>query len=114
MGEGDEFVRLERNVFVRNVSISYTTPFQFKGSKQVTNVKTTQDDFFKGRSTWLKLERMGGKLTTSISHDGKDWTGTATLEANYPETVRVGVEAVNSSDKAFGVEFAELKITGKK
>ncbi len=112
--EEDDFVRLERNVFVRKVSISYTTPFQFQGGNQVNNAQTTQDEFFKGKSTWVKVERRGEKLTTSISHDGKEWTETATLRAKYPETVRVGVEAVNSSDKEFVVEFAEFKITGKK
>lgn len=110
----DDFLRLERNVFVRNVSISYTTPFQIQGGNQVNNATTTQDEFFKGKSTWLKVERLGEQLTTSISHDGKDWIETAALRAKYPETVRVGVEAVNSSDKEFVVEFTELKITPKK
>lgn len=110
----NNFIRLERNVFVRNVPVSCTTPYQFQGGNQVNSAKTTEDEFFKGKSTWLKVERLGEQITTSISHDGKEWTETAKLRANYPETVRVGALAVNSSDNDFVVEFAEFKITVKK
>lgn len=113
-GEDDEFARLERNVFVRTVPIYYTSPIQYKGTKLVNKATTTRDEFFKDRSTWLKVERAGDKLTTSISHDGKEWTETAVLDAKYPETAKVGVDVINSSDKEFAVEFEEFKVEAKK
>ena len=93
---------------------SNTTPIQYKGTTLVNKVASTKDEFFKGRSTWLRVERAGEKLTTSISHDGKEWSETGVLTAKYPNAVRVGVYAVNSSDKEFVAKFEELKLKGKK
>jgi len=109
-----QFVRLERNIFIRpNMRISYTTPLQYVAGRQVNAVKTTTEEYFRGRSTWLKVERAGERLTTSISHDGHEWTETSVLTANLGASVSVGVEAVNSSNKEFVVEFEELKVAGK-
>ena len=49
-----------------------------------------------------------------MSHDGHEWTETSVLTANLGAAVRVGVEAVNSSNIEFVVEFEELKVAGKK
>ena len=108
-----QFVRFERNVWVgKDGAWSYTTPLQYADSRQVNAARQTRDEFFKGRSTWMRVERTGDTFTFSISHDGDRWQEAAALTAKLPETVRVGVEAVNSSAKAFAVEFAEFGIVG--
>jgi regulation of enolase protein 1 (concanavalin A-like superfamily) len=108
-----QFVRFERNLWVAPDGVScYTTPLQYKDNRQINASKTTRNEFFKGRSTWLKVRRDGDTFTTSISHDGKEWTETATLTARLPESVQIGVTAINSSDKPFVVEFEEYGIVG--
>lgn len=108
-----QFIRFERNVWVgKDGAWSYTTPLQYTDGRQVNTAKQTKDEFFKGRSTWMKVERLGAKFVFSISHDGDKWQETATLTAKLPETVRVGVEAVNSSSGAFAVQFSEFGILG--
>ena len=115
VGDSDtQFVRLERNVWVApDGQASYTTPLQYADGRQINRHRVSREEFFKGRSTWLKMERTGAELRTSISHDGNQWIETSVLAAKFAETVGVGVEAVNSSDKEFVVEFEEFKVAGK-
>jgi len=49
-------------------------------------------------------------ITTSISHDGKEWTKTGELETEFPKKIRVGVHAINSSDAEFLVEFEDFQV----
>lgn len=109
-----QFVRFERNLWVppNGIGSCYHTPLQFKEGRQINASRTGPTAFFRGRSTWLKMERSGEKLTTWISHDGKDWIETAVLPAKLPETVRIGVEAINSSSDPFTVEFEGFGIIG--
>jgi regulation of enolase protein 1 (concanavalin A-like superfamily) len=107
-------VRWERNLWLREgqKSWSYLGPIHTKDDRAVLP-KDSQEEFFKGRSTWLRLERAGGKLTASISHDGKEWTETGVVMAEFPKPVRVGVAAINSSAGEFMVEFEEFELSKK-
>lgn len=108
-----QFIRFERNVWTaKDGDWSYTTPLQYTDGRQVNASKTTRDAFFKGRSTWLKVERAADAFTFAISHDGEKWQEAARLTAKLPASVRVGVEAVNSSADEFVVEFEEFGIVG--
>jgi len=73
----------------------------------------TLDEFFQGRSTWLRLERRGQKVTASYSHDGKDWTAAKEITVELPKKIQIGVSAVNTSTKPFKAEFEDLKLTVK-
>src|SRR5947199_401510 len=75
-----------------------------------TNSPGTTDEFFKGRSTHLRLERKGNEVTASYSHDGKEWTAVKTLTVDLPAQLQVGVAAVNSSNREFVVEFDQFKV----
>ncbi len=109
-----QFVRFERNLWVSpDGATSYTTPLQYANGRQVNATQTTRNEFFKGRSTWLKVQRTADTLTTHISHDGKDWLETATLTARLTEVVQVGVTAINSSDAEFVVAFEGFGIIGQ-
>jgi regulation of enolase protein 1 (concanavalin A-like superfamily) len=109
-----EFVRFERNVWVTpDGPMSFTTPLQYANGQQINAAKSTRNEFFKDQSTWLRVERDREKLTTSISHDGEKWIETSVLTARFPESVLVGVTAINSSDKEFVVEFEQFGIVGR-
>ena len=110
-----QFIRLERNLWVRSGrTFSYTGPLYYTEGREANNPNINSSECFKGRSTWLRVARVGENLTTSISHDGKEWIETGVLTAKFPETLRVGVEAINSSDKEFAVDFEEFKVEDKK
>jgi regulation of enolase protein 1 (concanavalin A-like superfamily) len=111
----NQFIRLERNIWVTPEGpVCYTTPLQYAQGRLVNMAKSSREEFYKGASTWLKITRGGETLTTSISHDGKEWIETAKLTTKLPDAVKVGVEAVNSSDEEFVVEFEEFEVTVKK
>jgi regulation of enolase protein 1 (concanavalin A-like superfamily) len=83
------------------------------GAYQDTDPNATLDEFFKGRSTWLRLERKADKLVASYSHDGKEWTEAKEITVELPTEVSVGIAAINTSEKPFTVEFEEFKVSGK-
>jgi regulation of enolase protein 1 (concanavalin A-like superfamily) len=60
--------------------------------------------------THLRLERRGGSLYASTSHDGVRWTPFPPLEARLPDEVKIGVAAVNSSTKPFAAELEGLSV----
>jgi hypothetical protein len=47
----------------------------------------------------------------AVSHDGTEWITQPPLRIDLPKTVRVGVDAVNTSKQPFVVEFDELRLT---
>jgi regulation of enolase protein 1 (concanavalin A-like superfamily) len=113
-------VRLERNIYwVTGLKRYNCYPPLFEYYKGGVYQKTDPPpvaaaDFFKGRSTYLRLERKEDKLTASYSHDGKEWTAVKEITVDLPAKLHVGVAAVNSSEKPFMVEFEELAVTPKK
>lgn len=111
-------VRLERNVWLRSSDARHCFPPLFQvfkdGVDQRTNPPLTTADFFKGDSTWLRLERRDGVLTASYSHDGNDWIDVKRLELKLPDTVHVGISASNTSNRPFRVEFDKYKLEAAK
>ena len=112
---GQQHLRLERNVMNNPTlgMICYTTPLYDRGGKRVNSWKTGKAEFFQGPSTWLRVERAGQKVTTSISPDGKAWTETGVLATEFPKKVHVGILAINCSTGKFVVEFEGFKVLGE-
>jgi hypothetical protein len=113
--DSKNFIRLERNAWWPPDGGGYACypplfEYYWKGQFQYTNPNVTRASFFKGRSTWLKLERRGGKVSASYSHDGKEWTEVKQIDVDLPRKVQVGVAAVNTSTKPFVVRFQELAL----
>ena len=112
------YIRLERNAWWVADSGTYACypPLveQYReGELQGTNPPGTLDEFFQGKSTWLRLERRGNKVIAWLSHDGKEWTEAKELTVDPPQRPRVGVDVVNTSAKPFTVDFEEFKIATK-
>ena len=112
-------VRLERNIWWmpdQGMHACYPPLLEYykDGVYQNTNPPGTTDEFFKGRSTYVRLERKGDKVAASYSHDGKEWMAVKEITVDLPKKVHVGVAAVNSSDKPFTVEFEDFKIAAGK
>ncbi|MCI0456959.1 MAG: DUF1349 domain-containing protein [Gemmataceae bacterium] len=117
--DGDKnYLRLERTAYWRqNQELFCHAPgFEYwkdgKVKERYRRIETA--DFFKGKSTWLKLERRADNVTGFYSHDGKEWHEAKQAAVEFPKKVQIGVAAVNSSDAPFTVEFEELKVEASK
>jgi regulation of enolase protein 1 (concanavalin A-like superfamily) len=85
-------------------------PEYFKGGRSQQWQDPTRPELFKGRSTWLEVERRGDKLITSLSHDGREWVAGTQIDVDLPRRVRVGVLAINTSADPFVAEFEGFKV----
>jgi hypothetical protein len=80
------------------------------GNHQGQTPKGESIESFRGRSTWLKLERRGDKVTASYSHDGQEWMDRE-IVVGFPNRILAGVTAVNTSKKPFTAEFEDFRVT---
>jgi hypothetical protein len=108
-------VRLERDIWWapdagKRMCYPPLVEYYRLGEHQNTNPDVTTDEFFKGRSTWLRLDRRGVTLSASFSHDGKAWILAKEFTVDFPRKVQIGVAAVNTSAKTHTVEFSSFKI----
>jgi len=66
------------------------------------------------KPTWLRLERRGDNIYTSMSQDGVSWIKnepqTLTAEAWQTHEIEAGILAVSTSKEVFNPEFSELNI----
>ncbi len=62
-------------------------------------------------AAFLRLRREGNHLTGGYSRDGKEWTDFLPDEAEWQETLNVGVYVKHSRDTPFEVTFDEYKVT---
>jgi len=113
--DAQNFIRLERNVWITGDGLSACYPPLFEhvqdGQGQPTNPPPTLfSDFFNGDSTWFRLERKQDAISASYSHDGKEWTQVKTIPVRLAKSVSVGVAAINTSKKPFQATFSELQV----
>jgi hypothetical protein len=109
------YLRLERNAWWSKddkATACYAPLIEYYlgGEYQGTRPKVDSAEFFKGRSTWLRLERHGDKVTAFYSHDGQDWTMAKEIMVEFPKRIQAGVAAVNTSKDPFTVEFEEFRV----
>jgi WD40 repeat protein/serine/threonine protein kinase len=112
----ENYLRLERNAWFDALAgkLAWYPPlFEYwqNGKRLDTNPGGTTEPFFKGRSTYFRLQRRQGTILASVSHNGKEWIALEPLRIALPKRMRVGVAAVNTSKQPFVVEFSELKLT---
>jgi regulation of enolase protein 1 (concanavalin A-like superfamily) len=112
------FLRLERNRFYvadagRYACYPPLLEYFKDGEYQGTDPNGTLDEFFKGRSTWLRLARKGSKVVASYSHDGKEWTEVKEIPVDFADKMSVGIAAINNSTEPFKVDFEGFKVSTK-
>jgi uncharacterized protein (TIGR03067 family) len=112
----NQYLRVERNQYVNAQSDTlwrFTAPVYDLKKKRVASEKISKAEFFKGSSTWLRLERRGETVTTWISHDGQNWIETGKLATQFPDRVYVGIAALSFSKAEFTAEFEEFSLRKK-
>jgi len=110
-----QYLRMERNRFANPAAgthqLTYTTPlYDLDNKRRFYN--STRDEFFEGRSTWLRIERFGGTFITSISRDGK-WKRTGVVATDFRNTVLLGIHAVSSTPSAFNIEYEQFEVKSR-
>jgi regulation of enolase protein 1 (concanavalin A-like superfamily) len=103
----DNYFRLERAGLIREGA--YITYVNFEHFKQGRRT-FSQGAELRDLPTNLRLERRGGSIYASASHDGVHWTPFPPLEVPLPDEVKLGVAAVNSSTQPFTAELDDLTV----
>lgn len=113
----ENFLRFERNVWTtpNGGHSSYQPLFQYwKDDTDLTPNTPSTHSLFKGHSTYLRLTRQGNQIRAALSHDGVKWIETKPVTVHFPQRIKVGLDAINTSKKAFTVEFTKLKLVSKR
>ncbi|MBS0207261.1 MAG: DUF1349 domain-containing protein [Planctomycetes bacterium] len=109
----EKFLRIERDAFWSGETLVFYPPlmeYWRNGAYAGFNFGPTTDAYFQGQSTWFKADRTGQDVTVSISHDGKQWSVVKSFQVDMAAEVMVGVDALNSSDQPFVVDFEEFTL----
>jgi len=101
------YLRLERAAIVRDGAlISYANFEHYQGGRRAAS----QGARLKDQPTHLRLERRRGKVYASASQDGVTWLGFPPVEAPWPDTLKVGIAAVNTSTGPFTAEMEDYDV----
>jgi regulation of enolase protein 1 (concanavalin A-like superfamily) len=110
----NQYLRLERNRYVRGSEprgpFSGVAPLYDVNGQRAPGWKSLPDEFYRGRSTWLRIERDGTRITTSVSHDGLTWVQTGAYATQFPHRVQVGLLVINTSPRGCVAEFEDFKL----
>jgi len=113
----ENFLRLERNVWTtpHDGHSSYEPLFEYwKEDKDLTPDAPSAKPFFEGQSTYLRLTRQGNQIRAAVSNDGTHWIETNCTTVQFPQSIKVGVDAINTSKQPFTVEFADFRLVSEK
>ncbi len=107
--DDNNFVRLDRACMVKdNKSIFFCYYHAFKDGKRVVHVSRN----FQDQATYLRLDRREGKIDAAFSQDGgKTWHFFRPEAIDLPMKLRVGVAAMNNTNKPLRVEFEDLRVS---
>jgi regulation of enolase protein 1 (concanavalin A-like superfamily) len=112
----ENYLRLERNVWTTSHGehSSYLPLFEYwKDDKDVTLGTPSAKPFFTGPSTYLRMTRQGNQIRAAVSNDGVKWVEATPITVQFPQKIKVGVDAINTSKQRFNVEFAEFKLVAQ-
>lgn len=108
--DSDNFIRLERGAIMRNGKLS--TFAEFEEREGGTSGALHNGSLAPGVA-YLRLVRKGVKISGFVSKDGKRWTALRPIDTVWPAELKIGVNAVNSSNEPFTVRFEEFSFKGK-
>lgn len=108
--DSDNFIRLERQAMVRNKKLGTFCTFE---EREGGSVGAVHNGSLTPGTTYLKLERRGSRIFGFNSKDGKQWTALKPIDTVWPSTLKVGLNAINSSSAPFTVRYEEFSFKGK-
>jgi len=108
--DSDNFIRLERAAILRNGKVG--TFAEFEEREGGTSGALHNGNLTPG-TAYLRMERRGSKISGFVSKDGKRWTALRPIDTVWPARLKIGVDAINSSNAPFTVRFEEFSFKGK-
>jgi regulation of enolase protein 1 (concanavalin A-like superfamily) len=100
-------VRLERAATLRDGQVLSYVNFEHHESNQPSHSRSLQAP---DRPLHLRLERKGDNVIGSVSTDGITWKAFPQSTIALPDTVKVGVAAVNSAKQPFQAELKDFRL----
>jgi regulation of enolase protein 1 (concanavalin A-like superfamily) len=103
------YIRLERGAMYRNGRVMGLLIFESRenGTKAQGHNKGGLDP---RTDLWLRVERKGNVIAGFFSRDGKEWDALEPMEVEWARTLKVGVDAINSSGDPMTVRFHDYVI----
>jgi regulation of enolase protein 1 (concanavalin A-like superfamily) len=92
-------VRLGRN-------IRHYANLELRDGSDVSNFEFD----IKDGTAWLRLERRGNRILAYACNDHDQLRAFRPIAVDFPDTVQVGVEGINSAKKSFACTFNDLSV----
>ena len=108
--DSDNYIRLERGALINRGRLGTLAIFE---EREGGSSGAQHNSQLTPGTAYLKLERRGSRIYGFTSKDGTHWTQLKPIDTVWPPQLKVGVDAINSSNEPFKVRFEELKIKGK-
>jgi regulation of enolase protein 1 (concanavalin A-like superfamily) len=107
--DANNFVRLDRGCVARDGKTTFTAYYHvFKDGNRVTELSRIVKD----QPTSLRLARRGTRIEAAFSqNEGRSWTSFPPQTLDLPARVKVGVAALNATNKPFSAEFERLAVS---
>jgi regulation of enolase protein 1 (concanavalin A-like superfamily) len=108
----NNYVSLHRGAVYLDNRVRHYANFELRkdGDLAVSHYEVELEE----QDTYLRVERRGSKFYALASHDGVHWKAyDEPIDVDFPAALRVGVEAVSSSDQPFRCTFEGLAIFRK-
>lgn len=102
------YVRLERAFIVdpEGKSLHYVNFELRRDGRHAGGVGVIVPD----KKTFLRISRRGNKLIAAYGSDGRQWTDLTPLDLELPPTLKVGVDAVNTSNEPLEARFHKYAV----
>ena len=109
------YIRLERAVLVRNAKARHYVNFEQRIDSRLARFGRPEDyDFDENKPCYLRLERKGVQVLGAIRQSKQEaWHQLGAKTVPRSDSLKVGVAAINASDKPFGPQFSELRLSGE-
>lgn len=101
-------VSLQRGAFLADGHVRHYLNFELRQDGKKTVSRFGMD--IKNAPCWLRLERRAGKFYAMTSEDGVNWKSYPPAEAQFPDKLKVGIEAINSDQSQFECTFEKFAI----
>lgn len=108
--DAENFVRFDRTEMNRDGrEIRSCYLHVFRDGKRTAELYPAVDDL----PTHLKLQRRGNRLAAWYSQDGgRQWSALPEQAIEMPDTLRIGISAINNTTSACDIHFQHLKWLG--
>jgi regulation of enolase protein 1 (concanavalin A-like superfamily) len=108
--DSDNFIRLERAAIIRGGKLGTFATFE---EREGGSTGAEHNGPLTPGTTYLHMERRGKTILGMVSKDGKNWTKLRPIDTVWPAKLKVGVNAINSSNEPFVVRFEDFKFQAK-